>query len=77
VPRTNLVLAQTPQIFAREVLVEAYARGGGAGTTDDASVVERAGHTVHVVQGDPLNIKITHADDWRLAVAIMRGMQSN
>lgn len=77
IPRSNLVLAQTPQIFRREVLIGAYAAGGLEGTTDDASVVERAGHTVHVVAGDPLNIKITRGADLRLASAIMRDMQSN
>ena len=77
ISRSNLVLAQTPQIFRRDVLVDAYAAGEFEGTTDDASVVQQAGHTVHVIAGDPLNIKITHAADLRLASAIMRDMQSN
>jgi len=75
VPRDCLRLAQTPQVFAKDVLVAAYA-AGGEGATDDASVVERSGHTVHAVPGDPLNIKVTHPDDLRLAAAIMRGMAS-
>ncbi len=75
VPRERLRLAQTPQVFAREVLTAAYACGAD-GTTDDASVVQRAGHVVYAVPGDPLNIKVTHAGDLPLASAILRGMTS-
>jgi 2-C-methyl-D-erythritol 4-phosphate cytidylyltransferase len=71
VPRSGLVLAQTPQIFRRELLLQAYAAGGGEGTTDDASVVERCGVTVHVVRGDPTNLKVTEAADLQLAAAIV------
>ena len=38
--------------------------------TDEAALAERAGHPVHVVEGDPSNIKITTADDLALAEAI-------
>ncbi|MDP7029985.1 MAG: 2-C-methyl-D-erythritol 4-phosphate cytidylyltransferase [Phycisphaerales bacterium] len=75
VPRDTLRLAQTPQVFARDVLVSAYARGG-EGTTDDASVVQQSGRVVHAVPGDPLNIKVTRPDDLRLAAAILRDMAS-
>lgn len=64
IPREQVYLAQTPQGFRREVLAAAVALGrGGADATDEAALAERAGHRVHVVDGDPLNVKITTASD--------------
>jgi 2-C-methyl-D-erythritol 4-phosphate cytidylyltransferase / 2-C-methyl-D-erythritol 2,4-cyclodiphosphate synthase len=70
--RDTIILAQTPQAFRREVLTDALARGecDGIEVTDEASLAERAGHAVHVVEGDPLNIKITTAEDLALAEVI-------
>lgn len=61
VPRERLVAVQTPQAFHRELLVKAYeaARREGVVATDDAALVERLGHTVYVVEGDPRTIKVT------------------
>ncbi|HCA38348.1 MAG: 2-C-methyl-D-erythritol 4-phosphate cytidylyltransferase [Phycisphaerales bacterium] len=72
VPRDGLVLAQTPQVFARQLLMDAYAGGCSEGATDDASVVERFGASVHVVPGDPTNVKVTRPEDLRLAELILR-----
>jgi 2-C-methyl-D-erythritol 4-phosphate cytidylyltransferase len=72
VPRGGMVLAQTPQVFRRQLLMDAYAGGRAEGTTDDASVVERHGATVHVVPGDPANVKVTRPEDLRLAEIILR-----
>jgi 2-C-methyl-D-erythritol 4-phosphate cytidylyltransferase len=66
------VLAQTPQVFARQLLMDAYAGGCSEGATDDASVVERFGASVHVVPGDPTNVKVTRPEDLRLAELILR-----
>jgi 2-C-methyl-D-erythritol 4-phosphate cytidylyltransferase len=76
VPRQGLWLAQTPQVFRRDWLEEAYARRGklGGGITDDAQLVEAAGHPVHVVEGAGTNIKITTRGDLMLAEAILRAM---
>jgi 2-C-methyl-D-erythritol 4-phosphate cytidylyltransferase len=73
-PRADLWLAQTPQVFRKDWLIEAYAnRGSVAGSiTDDAQLVEAAGHPVHVVDGDSTNIKITSFKDLFLADAILR-----
>jgi 2-C-methyl-D-erythritol 4-phosphate cytidylyltransferase len=73
-PRQNLWLAQTPQVFRREWLTEAYANRGKVGKdiTDDAQLVEAAGHPVHVVEGSPSNIKITAKGDLSLADAILK-----
>lgn len=68
VDRSHLVLAQTPQVFARRLLETAYARcAHPAGMTDDASLVEQLGQPVQVIEGWPMNIKITTAEDFRLA----------
>jgi 2-C-methyl-D-erythritol 4-phosphate cytidylyltransferase/2-C-methyl-D-erythritol 2,4-cyclodiphosphate synthase len=69
-PRDVICLAQTPQAFRREVLAGALAAGGEA--TDEAALVEQAGHPVLVVEGEATNIKITTPEDLALADAIAR-----
>ena len=79
VPRQGLWLAQTPQVFRRDWLLDAYARRAalGAGITDDAQLVEAAGHVVHLVRGAAGNLKITTPEDLDLAAAILRARQKN
>lgn len=74
VPRQGLWLAQTPQVFRRAWLEEAYAKRAtlGKNITDDAQLVEAAGHTVHMVEGQAANIKITSRGDLALAEAILK-----
>lgn len=69
IPRERVVLAQTPQVFATKLLKEAYARAeaDGLSASDDAGLVERLGHEVHVVLGSERNIKITKPADMDLA----------
>ena len=67
VSREGLWEAQTPQVFRRQLILEAYAKRGGFNATDDAQLVERIGHAVTVVPGSPINIKITTREDLRLA----------
>ena len=62
--RAGLFLAQTPQAFWRSVLEHAVANDqSGQDGTDEASLVERAGHPVRLVPGDPRNMKITTEAD--------------
>jgi 2-C-methyl-D-erythritol 4-phosphate cytidylyltransferase len=63
--RKALWQIQTPQVFKKEVLVKAYqdAQATGWVGTDDASLVERLGAPVFVVQGDYNNLKITTPED--------------
>lgn len=68
--RTHLMQVQTPQIFERELLLRAYAQDDLT-STDDAGLVERLGEPVVVLEGDPLNIKLTRAADLPLVRAIM------
>ena len=67
--RQGLWLAQTPQVFHRKILQEAYARAAleGVSGTDDAALVERLGARICVVLGASSNIKITTSEDLPLA----------
>jgi len=69
IPRAELRAAQTPQAFRRELLVAAYryADEHGIMATDDASLAEAYGAPVHVVEGEPDNIKITLPGDFKRA----------
>jgi 2-C-methyl-D-erythritol 4-phosphate cytidylyltransferase len=70
--RSRLWAAQTPQIFQRDQLVEAYRSNAGADVTDDAELLERAGLPTAVYLGSYENVKITTPDDLMLARAIAR-----
>ena len=65
--RSSLRAVQTPQTFDARLLLEAYNLPFESTFTDDASVVERAGHDVTLVEGDPCNLKITRPMDLALA----------
>jgi len=71
IPREGLWLAQTPQLFPRDLILEAYARfPEGTSFTDDASLVEALGYPVQLVPGSPDNIKVTTPGDLERAEAI-------
>lgn len=72
VSRDGLWEAQTPQVFRRQLLIDAYAKRGRDSVTDDAQLVERLGHSVTVVPCSPLNLKITTRDDLKLAEQILK-----
>lgn len=74
VSREGLWEAQTPQVFRRQLLLDAYAKRGSFQATDDAQLVERLGHPVTVVQGSPINMKITTQEDLRLAEQALKAM---
>jgi len=67
--RSSLWLAQTPQAFRRDWLLDAYQRAAAENfyATDDASLLERYGYAVQIVQGDYRNLKITTPEDLLLA----------
>ena len=69
IPRERIVLAQTPQVFHADLLLEAFARAAaeGASGSDEAGLVERLGHDVFVVQGSERNLKITRPGDLDVA----------
>jgi 2-C-methyl-D-erythritol 4-phosphate cytidylyltransferase len=69
IPREHIVMAQTPQGFRYDLLKRAFAAAAADEFigTDEASLVERFGAQVAVVQGSLSNIKITHVGDIELA----------
>jgi 2-C-methyl-D-erythritol 4-phosphate cytidylyltransferase len=74
VSRQNLWEAQTPQVFRRELLMRAYAERRDPPATDDAELVERLGHPVSIVEGSPINLKITTKSDLRLAAQALKAL---
>lgn len=74
IDRTDLWLAHTPQTFRTSLILEAHltALTDGITGTDDASLVERLGHPVAVVQDMPGNLKITTLEDLELAEFLLR-----
>ena len=70
VERAGLVAVQTPQVFEAALFRRAYAQDDLA-STDDAGLIQRLGETVTVVEGDPLNIKLTLEPDLMLARAVL------
>ncbi|PYP85603.1 MAG: 2-C-methyl-D-erythritol 4-phosphate cytidylyltransferase [Blastocatellia bacterium AA13] len=70
--RSRIYHAQTPQAFRFSIIREAYerARVDGYSATDDSQLVERIGQRVSIVEGSPLNIKITRPFDLKIAELI-------
>jgi 2-C-methyl-D-erythritol 4-phosphate cytidylyltransferase/2-C-methyl-D-erythritol 2,4-cyclodiphosphate synthase len=65
--RATLRIAQTPQAFRFDVILEAHrraAREGRSDFTDDAAIAEWAGLTVATFEGDPANMKLTTPEDF-------------
>ena len=71
IDRSTLRIVQTPQVFQASVLRQAYEQEFSPTFTDDASVVEMAGHNVTLVEGEKENIKITTPVDMTIAEAII------
>jgi 2-C-methyl-D-erythritol 4-phosphate cytidylyltransferase len=63
--RSHLWIAQTPQVFRADALMRAHARAEAEGFegTDDASLVERDGGTVRMIEGPYWNLKVTVPED--------------
>lgn len=71
IDRSSARAVQTPQGFRRTVLEQAHAAGPDISATDDASLVERLGVPVTLVDGDPLAFKITRPLDLLLAEVVL------
>ncbi len=78
VDRAPLWLAQTPQAFRRDRLLDAHrkAHAEGVHATDDAFLFEWAGHSVVVVEGSGENIKVTRPEDMVIGEAILASRRS-
>lgn len=73
IDRSKIRLVQTPQVFHRDVLVEAYQSDYKETFTDDASVAEAIGVNIHLVKGEVTNIKITTPLDLKIGELIIKG----
>jgi 2-C-methyl-D-erythritol 4-phosphate cytidylyltransferase len=71
IARENLRIVQTPQVFRKELIKKAYNSAPHQNYSDDATVLETLGETIHLVEGNPENIKITCPSDLRCAEAIL------
>lgn len=74
VSREGLWTVQTPQVFRRQLLMDAYAHRDKAKgpITDDSQLVEALGHAVSIVESDATNIKITTRKDLAMASGILK-----
>ena len=70
--RTFLRAMQTPQVFKVSELKRAYTQSFQPIFTDDASVMQSAGFPLHLTEGRPANIKITHKQDIDLAEVLLK-----
>jgi 2-C-methyl-D-erythritol 4-phosphate cytidylyltransferase len=72
VERNSFVVVQTPQCFDSEILKEAYRTAYQPGFTDDAAVVEHYSQSIHLVEGESENIKITFPVDLIIGEEILK-----
>ena len=70
VERSDKWLAQTPQMFRLGVLTQALSQAGDA-VTDESSAIERLGLKPKLVAGSAQNFKVTYAEDFALAEAVL------
>lgn len=70
--REHLLMIQTPQTFAIELLRKAYQQPFRNEFTDDASVVEYSGYPIHVIEGSRENLKITYPEDLEIAAIFLK-----
>ena len=66
-PRSELRIVQTPQVFRSETLRRAYGQEFDTAFTDDASVVERMGVAITLIKGERTNLKLTTPEDMEWA----------
>lgn len=69
--RDEIYLVQTPQTFSSDILSKAYKQEFRNEFTDDASVVERLGININLIEGENRNFKITFPKDLKIAEAYL------
>ena len=74
VDRERLRVVQTPQVFDAGLIKRAYGRITGESFTDDASVLEAMGETIHLYEGNRENIKITYPEDLLIAQSLVKSL---
>jgi 2-C-methyl-D-erythritol 4-phosphate cytidylyltransferase len=76
IDRQQVMQVQTPQVFETGIIRSAYRQEYAAGFTDDATVIERKGTRINLVEGNRENIKITNPGDLQIAAALLPGILS-
>ena len=71
IDRNDLRLIQTPQTFTSAIIKNAFQINGNESSTDDATIAEKAGYKIHLVEGSYLNFKITTPEDLLLAESLL------
>jgi len=69
-------VVQTPQVFLASTIKQAYDQPFKESFTDDATALENLGEKIHLIEGDPFNIKITLSADLIIANALMSALSS-
>ncbi len=70
-------MVQTPQVFRYDILIKSYETEYSKDFSDDASVIEKAGFPVTMVEGNAENFKITNPQDMIFAEAIFETYRKN
>lgn len=70
VERSQYYQVQTPQCFQSSLLKDAFEKTTENNFTDEISLLESAGHKIHIVEGERWNIKITFPEDLLVAEAL-------
>ncbi|MGD0340105.1 MAG: 2-C-methyl-D-erythritol 4-phosphate cytidylyltransferase [Bacteroidales bacterium] len=74
VNRLNIKIVQTPQVFSAEIIKKAYRQDYLPGFTDDATVLEKTGVKINLIEGNRENIKITTPEDLVISSALLPGI---
>jgi 2-C-methyl-D-erythritol 4-phosphate cytidylyltransferase len=74
VNRMNVKIIQTPQVFNAEIIKKAYRQDYLPEFTDDATVLERTGARINLIDGNRENIKITTPEDLVISSALLPGI---
>ncbi len=74
--RSKIWLVQTPQTFTGNLLVDGFKQAEEATFTDDATVIEKLGHPIHIIEGDHRNIKITYPEDIDIAMLYLKRQEA-
>jgi 2-C-methyl-D-erythritol 4-phosphate cytidylyltransferase len=72
--RKLVKIIQTPQVFKSDLIKKAYRQKYSAEFTDDATVLEKTGEKIHLVEGNRENIKITNPVDLIIAAALLHSI---
>ena len=71
IDRAIIWMAQTPQTFHRDKLIDAFKNNINVHATDESILMELSGHSIKIIYGDAKNFKITNKLDWELAKIII------